>query len=228
MRVITWNLDFKQPRSRRNEAWAYLRDELAPDLALLQEVADCRLLEGEYMLLKTVPQGWGTAILTRNIPMKEQAFSGYPGRVAVAELQIASTQRLVAVSVHAPIMGKNRRVFPYLSEMFDQIEEIVKGRTFIVGGDLNTARLAEKVWPGHGHGPFFERLSKSIFFDCFQKFHDKEKQTIFHPGGKHPFQDDHIFTSHDLADRVESCDVIDTTTTRRLSDHIPVIAEISL
>jgi exonuclease III len=226
MRVMTWNLGFWQHRPRQNEAWSFLRNELAPDLALLQEISHHELLEGENLLLKPVQQSWGTAIYTRNMQIEELDLEGYPGRVAVAELQTPTMPKLVAVSVHAPII--NGRVFPYLSEIFDQIEEIVSGRMFIVGGDLNTARLAEKVWPGHGHGPFFERLNRSIFFDCFRKFHDEEQQTIFRPGGKHPFQDDHLFTGHDLADYVKSCNAINNEATRSLSDHIPIIAEINL
>jgi len=226
MRVLTWNLGFWQHRSRQNKAWSFLRNELAPDLALLQEVSHPELLEGENMLLKSISRRWGTAIYTRNMQIEELDFEGYPGRVAVAELQTSTMQKLVAVSVHAPII--NGRVFPYLSEIFDQIEEIVSGRMFIVGGDLNTARLAEKVWPGHGHGPFFERLNRSILFVCFRKFHHEEQQTIFRPGGKHPFQDDHLFTNHDIADCVKSCNAINNAATRSLSDHIPIIAEINL
>jgi len=226
MRVMTWNLGFWQHRSRHNEAWSYLRRKVTPDVALLQEVTHPKLFEGENILLKPIRGGWGTAIYTRNMPIKEIAFRGNPGRVAIAELQTPTMQKLVVTSVHAPII--NARVFPHLSRIFDQIEEIVNKRTFIVGGDLNTARLAEEVWPGHGHGPFFERLDKSIFFNCFRKFHDKEQQTIFRPRGRHPFQDDHLFTSYDLSDYVKSCNVVNSTTTRKLSDHIPIIAEISL
>lgn len=97
---------------------------------------------------------------------------------------------------------------------------------FIVGGDLNTARLCEKVWPGHG--PFFERLSDSIFFDCFQKFHEKEEQTFFRKGSKNPFQDDHIFVSKNLAEKVKTCYVLNNENTRNLSDHIPIICEIDI
>lgn len=89
-----------------------------------------------------------------------------------------------------------------------------------------SSRLAEKVWPRHGHGPFFERLSKSIFFDCHQALHGREEQTILRKGSKYPFQDDHLFVSHDLASNVRSCFTLDNEIVRSLSDHIPVVAHL--
>ena len=226
MRVITWNLGYWQHRSRHDEAWAYLRNEIRPDLALLQEVSPPELQEEENILFKTVNRDWGTAIYTRNIPLKELIIKRYQSRVAAARLKISSSRRIDAVSVHAPII--KGRVFPYLAEIFDEIESVVGKHTFIVGGDLNSARLAEKVWPGHGHGPFFERLTESVFFDCHRKFHDVEQQTFFRSGGKYPFQDDHLFVSHDLAKQVRSCDVLNNEVTRNVSDHIPLLAEIAI
>jgi len=132
----------------------------------------------------------------------------------------------MAASIHAPII--NGRVFPYLGRIFDDIERTVSGKTFIVGGDLNTARLAEKVWPRHGHVPFFERIANSIFFDCHQNLHGKEEQTFFRDNSIYPFQDDHLFVSHDLADRVKSCYALNNEAVRSLSDHIPLVTEIDV
>ena len=204
----------------------YLKNNMRPDVALLQEVSPPELERNEYLLLKNIHQNWGTALYTRNRTLEELKIDSYPGRVAAAQLDLSAKRRIVAVSVHAPII--EGRVFPYLDEIFDEIESALGNLTFIVGGDLNTARLAERVWPGHGHGPFFERLAKSVFFDCHRKFHRVEQQTVFRPGGKHPFQDDHLFVSHDLADQVRSCDVLNNEFTRRVSDHIPVLAEIHI
>ena len=141
-----------------------------------------------------------------------------------AALTMVADKRMAVVSLHGPIIGG--RVFPYLSEMFDEVERLVRNMSFIVGGDLNSARLAEKVWPGHGHGPFFEWLAGSVFFDCCRKFHNTEQQTYFRRNSRHLFQDDHLFVSHDLAGNVRSCDVLNNETTRSLSDHIPLVMEV--
>ena len=224
MRVITWNLGYWQHRSSHDEAWTYLRNEIRPDLALLQEVSFPRLCENEYILLKLVHGGWGTALYTRNLPLEELTFKAYPEHVAAAQVESSSGEKVVVVSVHAPII--RNRVFPYLDQIFDEIESLVGNRAFIVGGDLNTARLAEEVWPEYGHGQFWKRLSKSIFFDCHRKFHDAEQQTFFRPGSKHPFQDDHLFVSRGLSKQVRSCNVLNNEATRNFSDHAPVLADI--
>jgi len=161
------------------------------------------------------------------MPLEElRSAEEYPGRVSAASFKTAAEREIMTVSIHAPII--NGRVFPYLGKKFDDIERMVKGRAFIVGGDLNTARLAEKVWSRHGHGPFFERIANSIFFDCHQNLHGREEQTIFRDNSKYPFQDDHLFVSHDLANHVKSCYALNNEAVRGLSDHIPLVVEIDV
>jgi endonuclease/exonuclease/phosphatase family metal-dependent hydrolase len=211
----------------QDKAWAYLRNQLKPDIALLQEVNQPELCDGEQILFRKVHQNWGTAVYTRNILLKEFSIeSRYPGRTAAAQVKLREDQKTIVISIHAPII--EGRVFPYLEEIFQEIEEAVIGKTFIIGGDLNTARLAEKVWPGHGHGPFFKKLAQNMFFDCHQKFHTSEEQTYFRPNSRHPFQDDHLFVSHNLADYVKSCHTSNNETTRNISDHVPLVAEIEI
>lgn len=226
LRVITWNLGYWQHRTAHEKTWAYLRNELKPDLALLQEAHPVELCDEEHMLFKKIHQDWGTAVYTRNMPLKEFPLeSKYPGRTATAQLELEQDKEAIVISIHAPIIGG--RIFPHLDEIFQEVEKAVSGKTFIIGGDLNTARLAETVWPGHGHGPFFQKLAKSIFFDCHHKLHTNEEQTYFRPNSKHPFQDDHLFVSHNLADHVKSCHALSNETTRSISDHVPLVAEIN-
>lgn len=225
MRVVTWNLGFWQHKASHNEAWAYLKNKIKPDLALLQEVSPVELRKNEHFSFKQIHGGWGTALFSQNMPITELPFQRYPERVVAAKIKLTE-QEIIAISIHAPII--NQRVFPYLDKIFDEIEVLVGDHSFIVGGDLNTARLAEKVWPGHGHGQFFERISKGKFFDCIQKFFVEEPQTVFRPNQKFPFQDDHIFVSHDLIGKVESCEILDNNITRALSDHVPVAIELNL
>jgi exonuclease III len=224
MKVVTWNLGYWQHQKNHTEAWKYLREEIKPDVALLQEINPPALPKGEYLLFKKIRMNWGTALYTRNMPFEEIHVKKYSERVVAAKLELSKGRIIIAVSIHAPII--NGRVFPHLDNIFDEVKTIVSDQTFIVGGDLNTARLAEKTWPGHGHGPFFKRLEESIFFDCFRKFHDAEQQTFFRNGMRYPFQDGHLFVSRDLFCGLQACDVIDNTTTHRVSDHIPALAEI--
>ena len=226
MRVVTWNLGFWQHQASHSKAWAYLRNNIKPDLALLQEVSPPKLSENEYLLFKHVHGSWGTALYSRGLPLEELPFQTHSERVAIAKIKLETGQEIAAASIHAPII--KQRVFPYLDKIFDEVESLVNGRAFIVGGDLNTARLAEEVWPEHGHGPFFERIAKGQFSDCVQRFFVEEPQTVFRPGQKHAFQDDHIFVSHDLIEKVESCNILNNKLTRAVSDHVPVTIGINL
>lgn len=225
VKVITWNLGYWQHRPFHKDAWNYIREKVKPDLALLQEVKPPHLYEGEHLLFKPAHGGWGTAIYARGPPLIELGFVGYSGRVATAQLEYSGV-KIYAASIHAPII--EQRVFPHLDKIFDEIEELMGTMTFIVGGDLNSARLAEKVWPGYGHGSFFARLEDSPFFDCMGKFHDKEQQTYFRHDVKRPWQDDHLFVSHNLAEKVVSCEVLNNKITQQVSDHRPIMAEINL
>ena len=226
MKIVTWNLGYWQFRHHHAGAWAYLRDEIKPDMALLQEVHPPALEDDENLLFEEVHNGWGTALYGRGISLNRVALGRYPGRVAVALAHVPSGKVFYVASIHAPII--KGRVFPHLSHIFDDIEAMFSEQPAIIGGDLNSARLAEEVWPEYGHGPFFERIDAGRFFDCHRKFHSEEVQTIFRPGQIHPFQDDHLFVSADLADRVVACEVIHNDVTRKVSDHIPVVAEIAI
>ena len=227
MKFVTWNLGYWQFRQHHTDAWAYLRDELQPDIALLQEVYPPTLEDGEVFLFEEIHNGWGTALYGKGVSLGRVTLAKNPGRVAAALAQLSDGgEPFYVASVHAPIIGN--RVFPHLDHIFDEIETAFSQGTFVVGGDLNSARLAEKVWPGYGHGPFFERLERGRFFDCCRKFHSEEIQTIFRPRQIHPLQDDHLFVSAGLADRVLACEVIHNEITRKVSDHIPLAAEIDL
>lgn len=227
MKVITWNLGYWQFARFHAEAWAYLREEIQPDVALLQETSIPTLRDDERVIFKLIRGAWGTAVYARGADLQELPAQRHPTRVAAAVLRMPATEGEIRIaSIHAPII--NGRVFPYLSNIFDELETMFAGHTATLGGDLNSARLAESVWPGYGHGPFFERLGRGPFVDCHRRFAPEEVQTFFRSDSVHPFQDDHLFVTPDLSARLVSCDVILNEVTRRVSDHIPLLATLSL
>lgn len=223
--MVSWNMGYWQYRTRHSDAWKFLRDCISPNMALLQETRPPSLEINERIILGKIHQGWGTAIYLRDLqPNSVLKFGQYPNRTVVTSVLLPSSKVVFVVSIHAPII--NGRVFPYLTEIFNDIEGELAAKSCIVGGDLNSARLAEKAWPNHGHGPFFERLDKSWLVDCRKKFYLEEIQTVFRPKQQFPFQDDHIFVSQDLAEKVVAYEVLNTEETRRLSDHIPIVVQI--
>jgi hypothetical protein len=145
----------------------------------------------------------------------------------MASVDIEHDLRLFVASIRAPII--NGRVFPHLNNILAEIETRQDAFPSIIGGDLNSARLAEDVWPDCGHGPFFERIDRGeVRVDCCRRFHPKEVQTFFGANCIHLFQDDHIFVSPGLGDCIRSCEALNNDITRRVSDHIPPVAEIEL
>jgi endonuclease/exonuclease/phosphatase family metal-dependent hydrolase len=60
------------------------------------------------------------------------------------------------------------------------------------------------------------------------KFHDEEQQTYFRHDVTRPWQDDHLFVSHNLAENVISCEVLNNEITQQVSDHRPLMAEIHI
>jgi len=227
MKVVTWNMGYWLHRGRHSEAWTYLRERLKPDLALLQETLQPQAHRGEYIDFHETHQGWGTAIYSPAWSLEATEYKGeYPGRVATAVASIPGAGRVFLASIHAPIIGN--RVFPHLSKIIDEVEELSAGSVAILGGDFNSARLAEDVWPGNGHGPFFDHMDASRYVNCCWRLHGRELQTYFRPGSKHPFQDDHLFITKDLLSRLVACEVVDNPVTRSVSDHIPLAIEITL
>jgi exonuclease III len=227
MKILTWNLGYWQHSSYHDEAWAYLCNQLKPDLAFLQEVKPPSWVPCKSFLFEEITRGWGTAIYAPSLALSKKTFSLYPGRVVTASVTLNNGLSLFIASIHAPII--DGRVFLHLANIFAELELMHDSQSAVVGGDLNSARLAEKVWPGHGHGPFFERIDKGDYWiDCCRRFHPTEIQTFFRSSCLHAFQDDHIFASCDLGHHIRACDVLKNELTRRVSDHIPLIAELDL
>jgi endonuclease/exonuclease/phosphatase family metal-dependent hydrolase len=229
MKIVTWNMGFWQFNGRHEEAWDYLTDVIKPDVALLQEAHPPTSREGEHLVYRRIGgrRDWGSAVYTNNLPPpREVVLEGRRGWVAAVEVTLPDGEDAVVVSVHAQIIGGH--VFPNLSDIFDELMALLEGRRFIVGGDLNSCRLIDKVYRITSHNEFFDRIEAGRFFNCHRKFHAGEQQTFWGSGIRNPYQDDHLFVSADLAGRVVSCEVLDNTKLRELSDHSPVAAELQI
>jgi exonuclease III len=133
-----------------------------------------------------------------------------------AEVQLPGAVSLVAVSVHARILDGYVR--PNLDRAFEALEPLLRGRPFVLGGDLNVSRNYDTVYGTTHHTEFLDGLTRRGFFDCMRKFHPEEQRT-FWGRTAHDYQNDHLFVSHDLGTDVAACDVLDQAD---LSDHSPL------
>jgi hypothetical protein len=152
VKVASWNLGHWQHQKHHGDAWAYLREVIRPDIALLQEASIPALADDESVVFSEIRKPWGTAIYARGIHLEKLSTRDNPPRVAATTLDTTiDGESLNAVSIHAPVI--DRRVFPHLTHIFGEVQSLVGTHPSIVGGDLNTARLAEQVWPGYAKRP---------------------------------------------------------------------------
>lgn len=228
MKIATWNMGYWKYKSYHDEAWNYLTKEIKPDIALLQETRPPLSFESNSFLYNSIggTRNWGSAIYTRDLPVREIPIDDYKGWVVACEVLLPDNSEVIVISIHAQII--KGYVFPNLSNVFAALSPILQDRQFIVGGDLNSCRLIDKVQRTKYHTEFFDRIESTGFFNCHRKFHADEQQTFWGGNIKYPYQDDHLFVSECLAEQVISCDVLDNKSIRKLSDHIPVLMEINI
>lgn len=199
-------------------------------------------------------QKWGSAVAVKEgLYSWDLESSGEPllpkyegSSVVLVEVQVG-LQRLIACSIHASAwelsdqqveelqaqgaqldsfrFGGVQKIWP-IYIMFHALEEILSGKSFLVGGDFNAARLMDDFsWMAGGNSEFFDSIETKGFNSTLQKFHEGEVQTYF-KRNNNPYQLDHLYCSGDLVDGIKRCDVIEhPVTILDLSDHAPIIAE---
>ncbi len=227
MRIVTWNMGCG-PRSRyrklHDEAWAYLREELKPDVALVQEALVDKLREVgrecDVTLcdLASDKVEAGTAVVVRCAgvapgPLLRVSPSTYMPTTSV----LTSEGPIVFASVH---VYPGEQLHADLARIVTLLETILSGGPAIVGGDFNSARRF-----GGRHKKFFAAVKAAGFHDTHWGIHGREVQSFFTRG---EVQDDHVFVSAAWDTKVISCDIIDNAVVRLLSDHGPVVLELDV
>lgn len=224
---------WKHSQTQRDVAWNFLVNTLAPDIALLQECVPNIECEKRYNLLYREiggPRRWGSAIITRDLPIQEVEFNNaYPGAVVAADVTLSNGLLLTVISLYG-LIDEDGYATTTLHRMLSDMTPLLNGRTgrscFLIGGDYNVSTQ----WDDHyrhrypSHRIFFERLEDFNLINCTAKFHNGHVQTIRHPKSKIPWQNDYIHVSKKLAERLVSCEVVDGPEIREISDHNPVVA----
>ncbi len=117
--------------------------------------------------------------------------------------------------------------------MFSDLTFLLDGklgkRKVILGGDFNASLQWDKQQPGESHRIMFERLENYGLVSCIDLFPEKKSiQTYRHSRGNTPWQLDYLFISDVLRKCVSSCTVSMDEKLYDLSDHNPVILELSI
>lgn len=226
MRVISWNMGANTGAvSSRHRAWEYLfaPGELNADLALVQEA----VLPDDVLELSLVferawdSRKWGTAIAARSSISLRPIEFGAPegGRAVVA---VAESLDLTLASLHARLV--NGRVVDSLLPTFEALftGPLVSGN-WIAGGDLNSCRKGEDIWPGYRHAELFDWLD-ARGANLYWNQHGREGVTFVNPRTGDTTQADHLFSDRATAARVKDVYIGDAA---GLSDHAPLVVELS-
>lgn len=99
--------------------------------------------------------------------------------------------------------------------------------TWIVGGDYNASETFDFTFSS-GNAETLERMNELGFTECLKSFNGKLTPTFRNPnGGKILHQIDHIFVSNNLYSNLEKCEIGNQEIIfgKKLSDHVPIIAE---
>jgi endonuclease/exonuclease/phosphatase family metal-dependent hydrolase len=235
---------WKHPR-KSSEAWAFLLDELRPDIALLQEAVIPGDVRHDPLWTRARERGtslkelaWGSAMLSRvGTPATHLVISpediAKRGAVQVASCNIAGIGETTIVNIHSRLDDDKRavqKVIPNLRKTFEMVLPAL-GERFIVGGDLNTARSLDKAYgQKYGHGDFWREVDAGILREALPG-ENGERQSYWGTA-KGPtagiLQDDHLFFDTETLKLVSESRVWDTPQVRELSDHGPIVVDLDL
>lgn len=210
--------------------------------------------QAEYAVVGAIPDRWTacSAILVRRSfapvfvePDDTEWFRYFSGYLARCRLAIPGVGAVDVASVHSvakevddPCLDDNghERISHGGADRAwhcDLAAAALRGWVgprFIVGGDWNTARLFDQTYPGRwpdaGAG-FFEALAGWGWCESLRRFHPEEICTYLDPKSA-PYELDHLFTDGETHAGLTSCDVFDGPLVRALSDHAPIVAEVTL
>jgi len=230
--VVTWNMDYwKRSREQRLAAWAYLTEEIRPDIALLQECVPPVDMSEEYNIIYHEIGGsrnWGSAVLAKGYPIKEIDFdNSHPGSVVAAEV-VLPTLTLTAISVYGIFCRHNyttTTMHRILSDLTPLLHGQRSSRTFIMGGDYNVTPQWDERYNHRdpAHKLVFDRIEDLKLVDCTKQFFGGIVQTNHHARSDFPWQNDFLHASKKLAAKQVSCEVLDDERVREFSDHDPVV-----
>jgi exonuclease III len=235
MRIVSWNMNAKGLTERHLDGWTFLLDELQPDIALLQEtVPPADPVPGYDQVFTEAWDGhsWGSAVLSRVGGLELVWEHRDRGAVVLADTSLDGIGVISIASLHARV--RDYRVIPPLRETLDELKPQLRTR-FILGGDLNTARSAADAWPGNGHREFWEEIEGTWGLHEHLPAGGRELQSYWRewqrnqpPTIGNSLQDDHVFLDAETFKYPAKCRLWDTKRVRELSDHGPVVLDVSV
>ena len=230
-RIVTWKMN---PRAKeKQKAWDFLRYELAPDIALVQDaISPEELGQGEQFIYpkeeKNKSDIVASGIWARNPIHIEQVKidSVLSRRLVGAEItQFEWPRRLYVFSMFGRHWKKSQ-VSPNLHSMISDLHpflEAHKGR-IILGGDWYIDSRYNERYPYLSplHKLIFERLEDRYY--GLKRCNKEPLRTFYHSSGC-SYQNDYLYASETLFWRLIKCETVMYPRGSWFSDHFPVLAE---
>lgn len=223
-------------RKHEVEAWDYLVNDLDCDIYLTQEsVPNLENLDENSIVWNEIggTRSWGTGIYSPKYTIKEYPLNtSFIGSVAAAEIEIIPETKIIVISLYA-LMEKISNItysIPNLHRIFSDLTEVLEGghtkHRVVLGGDFNASLQLDEMQSGNSHHVLFDRLREFGLVNCYDNFFQDFVQTHRHLRSKKPWQIDYFFISKRIAQNLTGCEVINTSTVHKLSDHNPVVIEL--
>jgi endonuclease/exonuclease/phosphatase family metal-dependent hydrolase len=252
MRIISWNMaaGFGHDAVRHERAWRWLEDQAA-DVCLVQEVLVPTWAQQSWssvVFWEKYAQPWGSAVLTRSPGYRRYApgadqplLEHLKGAACIAQPADDSLPWLVSIhSSASSYTPQQSALLPPLDDVprcspgglweidlaIHELGPLLAGRSFVAGGDLNSALLFDATQGGESNRKLFDNISAAGFHDL-QPADMPEQQTFFRDGSG-PYQLDHVFGDPSTAGRVRSWQVAAHVAqgADSLSDHAAVIVDL--
>lgn len=231
--ISTWNMCYWQHRNNFSKSWNYLFSKINPDIALVQEaVPPTKLRALSNFIWDEIGKNrkWGSGIFSR-FPIEKVEFdNSYPGAVVVGEVSLPNKSKITAISIH--VLLEHRYSIIPLHRIFSDLTRLLEGRrgkrVIIIGGDFNASIQFDRQQKGESHRILFERVENFGLLNCIKKFHAQPVQTYRHKTSNEQWQLDYLFLSEKLESKLKNCLVIEDSKILNLSDHNPVIAQLSI
>lgn len=231
-------------------AWDWLNSQDA-DVAILQEVVPRKefITEWRSVIFTQKWQNWGCGVLVRAggyekvVPGADQPWLSLLGGAAVvAKPQGDHGPWFASIHSDASSVDATHKRYPGVyatqpsrdaiprsstKEMWEieaiahELQPILAGKRFIVGGDLNSSLLMDR--PGHyTESKIFENLASLGYLDIRHRHSTHEIQTFFKSNTR-PFMLDHLYADAATEASVSSWRVVtEVAADLGLSDHAPI------
>lgn len=193
---------------RNNEKGAYLRDKLLQVGYRYQGVTAADAQENSVIVLSIIP---GDVILH---PKSDPTYGS-----SIIEF---SLEAISIIGVYLP-HKKKHVLFDYIHKVIGETD-----KPFIIAGDYNTGiNKIDQAGTSFWYEDKMKHFEKLNYIDAFRKLHGDAKEYSWYSHQGNGYRYDHTYIDADIQSLVTRCDYLHAWREEKLSDHSPMILELS-